>query len=215
MAKQFRAIVLTDEAVSKVKDLKRAEMPSFVFVPEMGRKSIDEIESDLVLVPVLAGMKVPRDLHARNEGVGDLIKEAIREQGFQGKRGQRLLVETDLPGFDSQSQRHVLLAGLGRPDRFCGGTAYEVFHKLIEEAISLGVSRITIPFAPNRGTSACLNMKGMGHKLHLALHNCVSKIDHPIKLKELQIYCTPQARPHIQKGLDIPVGEAHKCCTKI
>lgn len=205
MAKHIRAILL-DESALATPSHRQAMKPVFIFAPEMGRKSIDEIETDLVLVPVLSGMKVPRDLHAKSSGVGELIKSAIRDGGFQGKRGDQLLVDTGLAGSQRDSSRHVLIAGLGRPDKFCGRTAYEVFEHLIEEAIRLKVRRVTIPFAPNRGTGACLNMKGMGHKLNQAVTNCFSRLDGPVELKEVQIYCTPQAKSHIQKGLDIPLA---------
>lgn len=214
MAKHIRALVLDDSAVATpLHHQHQATKPEFIFAPEMGRKSIDEIETDLVLVPVLAGMKVPRDLHAKAGDVGELIKSAIKDGGFSGKRGDRLLIETDLMGTGQDKVRHVLLAGLGRPDKFCGRTAYEVFEQLIEEAIRLDVRRVTIPFAPNRGTGSCLNMKGMGHKLNAAVTNCFKRLDHPVALSEIQIYCTPQAKAHIQKGLDIPLADddCHHC----
>ncbi|MBX9686752.1 MAG: hypothetical protein K2X27_08620 [Candidatus Obscuribacterales bacterium] len=189
-----------------------AEMPNFTFAAVMGRKSIDEISTDLVLVPVLCGMNVPRDLHTKSSGVGDFIKAAIKDSGFEGKRGEKLLLDTELPGSTASSSRHVLVSGLGRHDQFCAGTAFDVFVQCIEEAIRLNAVRVTIPFAPNRGTGSCLNMKGMGHKLKAAVAHCFSRLDAPVSLKEVQIYCTAQAKSFIQQGLAIPVGEgAHNC----
>lgn len=205
MARHIQAIILTEEALM-IDQPFHPEKPKFVFVPELGRKSIDEFESDLVLVPVLAGMKVPRELHLRDEGVGELIKSAIKDGGFEGKRGDQLLLETELCGSCEDSCRHVLVAGIGRAEKFTGRTAFEVFEKMIEEAIRLDVQRVLIPFAPNRGTKGGINMKGMGHKLKMAVNAVFNRLDRPVRLTEVQIYCTPQAKPHIEKGLQISVG---------
>ena len=205
MARHIQAIILTEQAHS-ADQLFHPDKPKFVFVAELGRKSIDEIESDLVLVPVLAGMKVPRELHSRHEGVGELIKSAIKDGGFEGKRGDHLLLATDLCGSCGDANRHVFVAGIGRAEKFTGRTAFDVFQKIIEEAIRLDVQRVMIPFAPNRGTKGGINMKGMGHKLKMAVNAVFSRLEHPVRLTEVQIYCTPQAKPHIEKGLQIPVG---------
>lgn len=209
MSKPLRRIVIEESAQAPVQE--QAQKPVFIFAPEIGRKAIDEIETDLVLVPVLSGMRVPRDLHAKTTDVGEQIRSAIEADGFVGKCGQKVLIDTGIPAGSSQSNRHLLLAGLGRPNKFCAGTAYKVFESLIEEAIQLGVRRVTVPFAPNRGTGSCLNMKGMAHKLNAAVTNCFKRLDGPVALCEVQIYCTPQAKPFIQKGLDIPVGDDDPC----
>ena len=209
MVKHIQALILNESA--QCAHSSQAKLPEFIFAPVMGRTPIDEIETDLVLIPVLAGMRVPRDLHSDSTEVGELIKNAIKDGGFAGKRGEQLLVETELSG-TGDGNRHVLVAGLGRPDRFCARTAYEVFEQLIQEAIRLNVRRVTIPFTANRGTSSCLNMKGSGHKLKAAVVSCFEKLEQPVALAEIQIYCTPQAKAHIKKGLDIPVSSDDSCC---
>ena len=189
-----------------------AEHPSFIFAPEMGKKCIDEIDTDLMLITVLAGMDVPRDLRAKDCVAGDLIRKAIKSSTFEGKRGERLLLETGLPTTSAPSGRHLLVSGLGRRDQFCAGAAYAVFEGLVLEALKLQVNRVTIPFTPNRGTGSCLTMKGMAHQMNLALTNCFKPVDHPVALKEVQIYCTPQAQAHIVKGLEISTENDRECC---
>jgi hypothetical protein len=182
----------------------QAQKPEIVFAAQMGRKSVDEIDTDLILLTMLCGMKVPRDLHARDGAVAELIKSAISNEGFEGKRGDKLLIE--IPG-----GKHVLLVGLGRAEKFCGGTAYAVFEEFLQEAIKLGVRRITVPFIPNRGTASCLTMKGMGHKLNAALSKCYKQLQQPVELAQVQIYCTPQAKSHIEKGVQIPLEDGDSC----
>ena len=184
----------------------QAKMPEFLFEARMGRESIEDIESDLVLIPVLSGMKVPRDLRADNPELGDLIKQAIKDNNFNGKRGETLLVETPLPSSNGKGGRKLLLAGLGRADKFCAGAAESVFGQVVDEACRLNAAHVTIPFIPNRGTSSCLNMKGMAHRMNVALNKRLAeKGDEEVSLTEVQIFCTPQAKPHIEQGLSIPV----------
>ncbi len=189
-----------------------AKYPQFVFAPEMGKKCIDEIVTDLMLITVLAGMDVPRDLRAKDCLAGDLIRKAIKSSTFEGKRGDRLLLETGLPTTTAAKGRRLLVAGLGRRDQFCAAAAYGVFEGLVLEALKLQVNRVTIPFTPNRGTGSCLTMKGMAHQMNRALTNCFKQVEHPGALKEVQIYCTPQARAHIVQGLEISTEQEKVCC---
>ena len=190
----------------------QANKLEFLFASRMGRESIEDLESDLVLIPVLSGMKVPRDLRADTPGVGELIKQSIKQNDFHGKRGERLLINTPLPTTTSGSGRIVLLAGLGRADKFCAGAALEVFDALVDEACRSNVKRITIPFIPNRGTGNCLTMKGMAHKLNIAINRRLSQQEGVVALSEVQIFCTTQAKPHIEQGLAIPLTEGNCGC---
>lgn len=194
----------------------QAKKPEFLFEARMGRESIEDIQSDLVLIPVLSGMKVPRDLHADNPELGELIKQAIKDNDFHGKRGETLIVETELPSSTGDGGRKLLLAGLGRADKFCAGAAESVFSALVDEACRLNAVRVTIPFIPNRGTGACLNMKGMAHRMNVALSKRLADKGDEVSLTEVQIFCTPQAKPHIEQGLSIPVklecGTAEEDC---
>lgn len=199
------AAIVLDEPVQL-----QAEQPEFLFVARMGRESIEALESDLVLIPVLSGMKVPRDLRADTPEIGELIKQAIKDGDFRGRRGERLLVNTSLPTTTTASGRKLLLAGLGRPERFCAGAAYGVFEALIQEAVKLKAKRITVPFIPNRGTGSCLNMKGMAHMMNVALNKQLAETG-DVGLSEVQIFCTPQAKPHIEQGLAIPFNKDCAC----
>lgn len=203
MAKQLRRVSKHSRDASSAVSV-QVQKPEIVFEAQMGRKPVDEIETDLILLTMLSGMKVPRDLHVKDTRIAELIKSAISEKGFDGKRGDKLLI--DLP-----DGKHVLLVGLGRAEKFCGGTAYAVFQEFLDEAIKLGVRRITVPFIPNRGTASCLTMKGMGHKLNVALTRRFKELQEPVQLSELQVYCTPQAKSHIEKGVNIPVEDSDSC----
>lgn len=210
MAKHIRTVLTAEAELAKPVQL-IAQKPMYQLVPLMGRKSLDDLDTDLVLLPVLAGMKVPRDLHARKTAVAELIKQSIKDEDFQGKRGETLLINVDSDSSQEKPGPKVLLAGLGRHDQFCGRVAFQMFKLLIEEAIEQKARRVTIPFVPNRGTSSCLTMKGMAHKLNLAVTRVFEEQDREVALRELQIFCTPQAKLHIEKGLAIPVDGTSGC----
>lgn len=203
--KKIRLDKSAEAAQPKPENNETAQMPKFVFAADMGRRSLDEIETDLVLLTVLTGMEVPRDLHAKSSTVGDQIKSSINASSFEGRRGESLLIETECPGTTDGASLNVLVVGLGRPEKFCAGVAQGVFQQIINEAIRLKARRVTIPFAPNRGTSSNVNMKCMGFQLKQALSKCLQEHGADLALEEVQIYCTSQAKRHIEQGLNIPV----------
>lgn len=191
------------------------QLPKFSFETTLGRGSIEDVATDIVLIPMLFQMSVPKTLHATDEGVGELIRTAIDEHQFQGKRGTSLAVETELPDSDGGPGRTIFLAGLGRPQCFDADVAESVFTRLIEEAVERGAKTVTVPFIANRMTKTCLNLKGTAHRLKKAVARHFAKLDGPVSLTEIKIYCSPQARAHIEKGLNAPIDEdtADDCCS--
>ncbi|MBY0359439.1 MAG: hypothetical protein K2W82_15660 [Candidatus Obscuribacterales bacterium] len=180
-------------------------MPRFTFETTMGRRALDDIVTDMVLVAKLSSQRVPECLQAKTPEIGELIRQRIIDQGFEGRQGETLLVETGLEDSSSANQRRVLLVGIGRPEKFGAETVYKTFAILIKEAIALGVSKVTIPFIANRATENSLNLKGMAYQLKLVLNAEAANIA-ASNLQEIQIFCTPQARQFIQAGLDIPLN---------
>ena len=199
-----------------VDEAQPAALPQFSFATSLGRGSIEDVTTDIVLIPMLYGMSVPQSLHADDQGVGAVIRTAIHDHGFEGKRGTSLPVETELLDSQGGNNRVVLLAGLGRPQCFDADVAESVFGKLIEEAVTRGSTTILIPFIANRMTKTCLNLKGTAHRLKRAVVHAFAKLDGPVALKEIKIYCSPQAKAHIEKGLNAPVDDpsfVDDCCT--
>ena len=193
----------------------KAVLPEFTFETSLGRRSLHDVATDMVLIPVLFGMSVPQSLHHDDSGVADQIKLAIQGNKFKGQRGTSLPVETSLPDSQGDANRIILLAGLGRPQCFDANVAEAVFGRLIEEAIARGVREVTVPFIANRMTKTCLNLKGTAHRLKKAVVRHFAQLDGPVSLKEIKIYCSPQAKCHIEKGLNAPVDDptmVDDCC---
>lgn len=192
-----------------------AVLPVFTFETSLGRRSIEDVPTDMVMIPVLYGMSVPQSLKAGNENVAEQIVSAIKLNSFEGKRGTNLAVETSLVDSTGDGKRVVLLAGLGRPQCFGADVAEAVFGQMIDEAIARKMVEITIPFIANRMTKQCLNLKGTAHRLKKAVHSRFAVLTGPVALREIKIYCSPQARPHIEKGLNAPIDDpiSDDCCT--
>lgn len=198
-ASPFTPIRLTKEAAMQ------PAFPRFVYFTDIGRRQMEDIHTDLMLVTMLSSQQVPTCLHARGPEIGDQIRQHIQTARFEGRRGQKLLVETSLPGATQEFPRRLLIAGIGSPLTFCAETAHTVFSTLIGEALKLGVKTVTIPFVANRGTGNCTNLKAMSYQLKVALTQCYAAFDGEPALEEIQILCSSQAKRFIQEGLAIPV----------
>lgn len=183
-------------------------MPSFTFHTGIGRAQLDDVKTDLVVIPKLASHKVPRDLYLRDDSVIRLIKAGIAQHDFSGACGQKLVIDTPLEDSDGLPQRRVLLLGIGRSDKFCVEAASQAFDTLFEEAIRLGVKSLTVPFVANRATgSNSMTLKGMAFLLKQSLVRRLRAAGGPVALKEIKIFCSHQARANIQRGLDTAIPE--------
>lgn len=187
-------------------------MAKISILPTMGRTGsleIPEIRTDLLMLTKLAGMPLGPAPSAVDRALDGLILRKMKDADFTGEQGQHLLV--DLSRSSRSPQRSILLVGLGSPQKFNGKVVCQVFRLLIDKALEQGVSHVVIPFAPNRMTVGSLNLKGTAHILREVVDERLSgRKGARASLKEIQVLCTPQARKHIQDGLDIP--SRHSAC---
>jgi hypothetical protein len=185
-------------------------LPSFKFVANAGRKALDDIDTDLVLITKLYRMEVPAALHHREPNVAGLLKRTVKE-GFHGKKGTARLLSVPLPNSRGDSGRYVLFLGLGQAINYCGQTACSVFRKLFETALDLEVESVLVPFVPNPMTKNALTHKATAFKLKSVLTEVVRERGHAGKLREIKLFCHPNAVPTIQDGLSIEQGEGCNC----
>lgn len=188
-------------------------MAKISIVPTMGKSGsleIPEIRTDLLMLTKLAGMPLGPTPSALDRALDGLILRKMKDADFTGEQGQHLLVDL---GRRKHPQRAILLVGLGNPQKFNGKVACQVFRLLIDQALEQGVAHAVIPFAPNRMTVSSLNLKGTAHILREVVDERLSgRKGARASLKEIQVICTPQARKHIQEGLDIPSRHKNVCC---
>ena len=188
-------------------------MPAFSFAPFMGRKPLDTLDTDLVLVTKLYRTAVPAALHVRDGAVAERIK-VICKSDFLGKKGDSRLLEVPLPNARGKKGRYVHLLGLGPASGYCGQTACGTFEEFFKKALELGVERVTLPFIPNPMTKTSLSHKLTAFKMKKTLLRVLQGHKGPVALKEVQIYCHPAAVRSIQEGLDAEQGDDCRCTTK-
>jgi len=191
-------------------------MAKIIVLPTMGKSGsleVPEIRTDLLMLTKLAGMPLGPTPSAVDRALDGLIGRKMKDAEFTGEQGQHLLVDLNGGSHSARPQRAILLVGLGSAQKFCGKVACQVFRLVIDQAVEQGITQVTIPFAPNRMTVSSLNLKGTAHILREVVDERLSgRKGARASLKEIQVLCTPQARKHIQEGLDIPSRHKSVCC---
>lgn len=185
-------------------------LPSFKFVAGAGRKPLDDVHTDLVLLTKLYRMDVPATLHPTDPDVAETLLRTVREN-FPGKKGTTKLLPVPLRNSRGEPGRILMLAGLGQSVNYCGQVACSVFRKFFEQAIDLKVESVLVPFVPNPMTKTLLTHKATAFKLKSVLQEVVKERGGAGRLKEIQIYCHPAAVATIREGLRIEQGEGCNC----
>lgn len=186
--------------------------------PCIGRarfEGVQTVSTDLLLLPRLAGVALnpnsgpQADHDAFDVRLNGLIARKIKSSKFKGDLGQSLLLNLDPRVFGEQPQRYLLLVGIGSADKFNARAACQVFQLMVEQSMKLGVSRVALPFPARKITA--LNHKGTAHILKEVVEDKLSRVRRAT-LQEIEVLCTPQARPHIEEGLSIPSRHSRDCC---
>lgn len=170
---------------------------NFVFNPSMGTRDdpgIENLATDLLVLTQMEGAHLSQGSQKIDQKLGGALSRAIAEQNFSGRAGEKVLI--DCQAFKT-GQRYVLLVGLGDLAHFKGYTVCGLMRTVLETARTLGVAKVTLPIFPNRQTEDELTLAGSA-----AIMSCrvatFGKLPH---LQELELFCTPQARRHLQGGL--------------
>lgn len=190
--------------------------PKFTILAKMGKTSssgVAELPTDLLLLTKVAGLDLgpgPQSVDASLQG---LISRKIEQRKFRGDLAKSIRFDLDPQVHKESPQRHVLLVGIGSSQRFDRAAACKVFGELIDQALKLGIEHVTIPFPSNRTTGPKLNLKGTAHILKEVVEEKFEALEgRKVALKEIVIYCTPQAKSHIEAGLRAPVRAKGSSC---
>jgi hypothetical protein len=132
------------------------------------------------------------------------LTRAMHEANFDGSLGSHLLVEVNT---GDQPLRHVLLVGMGTSDQgirpnFCG-----LYRLAIDTANQLGVDNLGMTIWPGRLTADFMNLKGMLATLQCRAAERLQSTPHAT-LRQIKIFCTAQARRHVEAGLQVD----HQLC---
>ncbi|RTL43212.1 MAG: hypothetical protein EKK48_09985 [Candidatus Melainabacteria bacterium] len=139
-----------------------------------------------------------------DKALGGALTAAMDREDFGGALGEHLLVEVHVP---DQPLKRVLIVGMGNPGEgirpnFCG-----MYRLAIDVANQLGFKNLGIPVWPGRLTADFMNIKGMLAVLHCRAAERLRSTAEPT-LKEIKVFCTAQARRHVEQGLAVD----HQLC---
>lgn len=181
---------------------------TFVFNPSMGTNAdpgIENIDTDLLVLTQMTESHMSQGMQKIDEKLDGALSKVMKEQNFSAQAGESVLV--DCKDHSAASQRFVLVVGLGDLRKFKGYTVCGLMRKALETAKELGVRKMTLPIFPNRQTEQELNLAGSG-----AIIACrVATFGELPKLEEIELFCTPQARRHLQKGLFVHAPHCMVC----
>lgn len=202
--------VHVDDALRDQPDSIENVMPEFTFIATLGRTTLDDLSTDLVVVPKLYRLAIPEKLHVKHPGVGDSLRKKVKA-GFQGRRGAFDVLSTDLPNSAGQPGCKILLTGIGAAESYCADVAAQIFEVVFKKALEMGVRKVTIPFVSNRVTGSNVNLGQTACRMKRALAKVLRESDGKSTLREVEIYCTASAVRHIKDGLGAAPDEDCHC----
>ncbi len=183
-------------------------MPEFTFITTLGRTTLDDLQTDLVVVPKLYRLAIPNKLHVKDVGVGEALRKKVKA-GFQGRRGAVEVLSTELPNSAGQPGCKIMLTGIGAAESYCADVAAQIFEVVFKEALKMGVQKVTIPFVANRVTGSNVGLGQTACRMKRALAKVLRESDRKANLKEVEIYCTTSAVRHIKDGLSATDEDCH------
>lgn len=188
------------------------ELPELLVVPELRpstERPLHAEKTDLLVVPVLAGMRFPIVGQQLDEQLGGALTSAAAGAGFGGREGESLLFETAHLGLSDAPQKHVLLLGMGAGWQFSRFTVCRTTQNILETAQNLHARDVTMFVPSRRTTSDSVSLETMAVIIHCRLEAFAITRGLP-DLKTLKIFCTPQAARYLRKGL---ATEGPRCGT--
>ena len=178
---------------------------SFTLNPTMETKEdpgLENLNTDLLVLTQMSGAKMSHGMCKIDALLAGKLSESIEESGFTGKAGQSVLLDSGSLG---SKQKWILLIGLGDVPHFNGRTVCAMMRLVLEVADEKKVTKITMPIFPNRQTEDELNLAGTAATLVCRVNMFAAQLP---ELKEVELFCTPQARRHLQDGL---FGKTPRC----
>lgn len=167
-------------------------------------------ETPLLVLGTLAGMGLGTQMSGLDSQLGGVISGAIAKKSFQGNLGANFTLRLNQEG----APAHVLVVGLGSPDKFNRKAIIRLVRIAVARAVQLGSPKVTFPILPNRQTQATRNLRGQAYLLRKAVEDKLAEIggDEDREL-EIELLCSPQAKPHLVVGLTCKrMDDEGDCC---
>ena len=187
---------MSKSAVSKEICVSPEDLPVTFRVRSAFEPHLDNLEvlqTDMFLITHMEHTSFGNGILRLNELTDGAVLSNIADVGFQGLKGDFLLIEVP-----DNSIKNVLVVGIGSADDVHRTTICALYRLAFEQATKIGAKKITIPFFP--GLLFDMNYRGMLAVLHCRIGERV-RANALGDLDEIEILCTSQARKHIVDGL--------------
>lgn len=178
-------------------------LPQIVLVAEFkahSQRPLHAEPTDLLVVPVVEGLRFPLATRALDAATGGAISAAAEKAHFCGKAGEFLLVrDTSATGAGAKS---VLLLGLGSHWSYNRFTVCHTTGRMLEVAAEIGARDLTMFVPSHRATRGNVSLSTMAVIMRCRVE-AFSLTHGTAALQEIRIFCTPQALPHLRHGLEV------------
>ena len=149
----------------------------------------------LLLLAKFQGMALGDDL--RKIVRKPIVSQSLKSNDFSGNLGESVVIGMDGEGGPDR----ILFAGMGNARSFDCATIREIMTLAVKRAVEQKCDRLSIPILPNRLTSTRLPLRGTVHIMKSVASSILEESPGDGVLN-IEFVCTPQAKRHVQAGLD-------------
>jgi hypothetical protein len=174
----------------------------FIVNPSLkpGNAGLETIKTDMLMLTKLGGLGLGPGPKAVDKLLEGKLSRRIQQRRFKGELGEHLTLQLG----EENAARNVLLVGLGSAADldYCG--MQQVIKVAITRAISMGCTRISLDMPKNRITAARMNLVGTAKTLKDCVEDALAEVAADKDgVLEFELICSPQAAPHLKRGLAI------------
>lgn len=153
-----------------------------------------QCNAELLVIPRYEHSGLSAHLQALDDALGGVLSKAIADNNFHGKLGERLVVPVTKDGF---ALKLVMFIGVGDRNAVQRYNLCAFYRAAIAETIEAGVKKVTLPVYP--GQLSQTSLKGLLSILSCRVHYAPSAAG---VSSSVEILCTPQAKPHVEQGVE-------------
>jgi hypothetical protein len=183
----------------------------FIVNPSLkpGIGGLETIKTDMLMLTKLGGLGLGPGPKAVDKLLEGKLSRRMQQRRFKGELGEHLTLQLG----EDNAARNVLLVGLGSPADldYCG--MQQVIKVAITRALSMGCTRISLDMPKNRITAARMNLVGTAKTLKDCVEDALAEVAADKEgVLEFELICSPQAAPHLKRGLAIQRRTEKKAC---
>jgi len=171
---------------------------------------VETAQTEMLMITKIHGMALGAGPRAIDNLYDGRLSQLIEAQGFTGDVGQSVVLDLG----EGHLQRYIVLVGLGTVAKFNPCTLFDVVDVALDQALARGCSKLSIPVVANRLTGLNLNLRGTSHIVRQGTERRLARLRSKSGTLEVELICTPQAKRHLEEGLNVPCRHKQSpCCT--